>query len=338
MDTIGKPYAQRSAKRYPLTYVFENLDLSFVWNIVKQKYSPRANCRFHNPESMMKALLLKEIRQIPSRRKLAEYLRSAEGKYWISTLGFKRAPCHDAFSEFIKRVGEDAFQMVFDMLIQKIKSMVIDLGKVIAVDSTSVKAYAHFHKGKKSSDCDAMPGYSSTTGWVYGYKAHIACDAKCELPLAFTVTPANVYDSTEYVNVLENVARNDIKFKVTLADAGYDSKENYWITIAKYDAIPIIAFNKPNLRKEKAERIVESVIPIKRNSVDWKRYYNMRSSIERINSRLKEELSLKALKVRGLSKVKVHISISLIALLSISYVSLRTKNSDLMTSISSFRY
>jgi hypothetical protein len=159
-----------------------------------------------------------------------------------------------------------------------------------------------------------------------------------ELPIAVTVTPANVYDSIEYGSVLEAAAQNDMKFEITLADAGYDSKENYWITIGKYNATPIIALNKRNLKKEKSDRIFDYFLPISYGTEEWKKYYNMRSAIERVNSRLKEELNLKALKVRGLKSARVHVSISLIALISISYVSLKTNNPNLITSINSFRY
>jgi transposase len=138
MDTILSNSSSQ-CKRYSLKYLFDNLDLSFIWDIVKQRYSVRARCRFHNPESMLKALLLKEIRQISSRRKLAGYLKSEEGIKWISILGFKKPPCHDAFSEFIKRLGVQTFDQIFRILIQKIKSMIHDFGNIIAIDSTSLK-------------------------------------------------------------------------------------------------------------------------------------------------------------------------------------------------------
>lgn len=55
-----------------------------------------------------------------------------------------------------------------------------------------------------------------------------------------------------------------IKPDIIIADAGYDSKKNYLITIAE-DIIPIIAINTRNL-KYKEKRDWESVLPIQRDN------------------------------------------------------------------------
>jgi transposase len=303
----------------------------FVWKIVMMKYHLRG--RPHDPIAMFKALLLKEMIQLSSRRKLVEFLK--HNSVWLGKCGFQNPPSHNSFSDFVDRVGADATEQLFYYLVERIREFK-NIGELIAVDSTPLKGYAHFWKNKKCSDPDAKWGYSPTTEWVFGYKVHIAIDAESELPLAFTVTPANIYDGKEYPRILETLIQKRMQPKIVLADAGYDSKENYRLAL-KHGAIPIIAINKRNLKK-KDTRDFEFALPIQRNSELWKSLYRKRSSAERVISRLKEELALKDIKVRGLDNVRIHVAFSLIAMLAVALVAFKTGNENKATSVNSFRF
>jgi len=289
--------------------------------------------RPHDPIAMFKALLLKEMMQLSSRRKLVEFLK--HNSFWLRKCGFQNPPSHNSFSDFVDRVGADATEQLFYYLVKRIKELK-SIGELIAVDSTSLKGYAHFWKNRVCSDPDAKWGYSPTTEWVFGYKVHLAVDAESELPLAFTVTPANIYDSKEYPKILETLIQKGLQPKTVLADAGYDSKENYRLAL-KCGAVPIIAINKRNLKK-KNTRDFERDLPIQRNSELWKSLYRKRSSAERVISRLKEELALKDLKVRGLDNVRIHVAFSLIAMLTVALVAFKTGNGNKATSVNSFRF
>jgi len=303
----------------------------FVWKIVMMKYHLRG--RPHDPVAMFKTLLFKEMRQLSSRRKLVESLK--RDSFWLRKCGFQNPPSHNSFSDFVDRVGADATEQLFYYLVGRIKELK-SVGELIAVDSTSLKGYAHFWKNRVCSDPDAKWGYSPTTKWVFGYKVHMAVDAESELPLAFTVTPANIYDSKEYSKILEILTQKGIQPKIVLADAGYDSKENYRLAL-KHGAIPIIAINRRNLKK-KNTRDFERDLPVQRNTELWKTLYRKRSSAERVISRLKEELALKDLKVRGLDNVRIHVAFSLIAMVTVALVAFKTGNGSKATSVNSFRF
>ena len=105
----------------------------------------------------------------------------------------------------------------------------------------------------------------------------------------------------------------------------------------KCGAAPIIAINKRNLKK-KNTRDFECDLPIQRNSELWKSLYRKRSSAERVISRLKEELTLKDLKVRGLDNVRIHVAFSLIAMVTVALAALKTGNENRATSVNSFRF
>lgn len=325
------PIRVQGDKSLSLEFLFDNVDFMFVWKIVMMRYHLRG--RPHDPIAMFKALLLKEMRQLSSRRKLVEFLK--RDSFWLRKCGFEKPPSHNSFSDFVDRVGADATEELFYYLVKQIMELK-NIGQLVAIDSTSLKGYAHFWKNKECSDPDARWGYSPTVKWVFGYKVHIAVDAESELPLAFIVTPANVYDSIEYPEILDKLIQIGIQPKIVLADAGYDSKKNYLLTL-KYGATPIIAINKRKMKRKKV-RDFERNLPIKRNSELWKSLYKKRSSAERVISRLKEELALRDVKVRGLDNVRIHAAFSLIAMLTVALVALKTGNGHRATSVNSFRF
>lgn len=135
---------------------------------------------------------------------------------------------------------------------------------------------------------------------------------------------------------MTDLGERGIKPEIAIADKGYDSKSNYSFTL-EHGAIPILAMNPRNLKEEK-ERDFEADFPIRRNSDEWKELYKRRGGVERINSRLKEELNLKALKVRGLERVKIHAACSLITMLAVGLVALKSGNGHLSASVNSFRF
>jgi len=98
-----------------------------------------------------------------------------------------------------------------------------------------------------------------------------------------------------------------------------------------------IALNKRNRQGENT-RDFEAYLPIERGTELWKSLYRKREAVERVISRLKEELTLKSIKVRGLERVEAHIVISLITMLSIALVVIKTGNGNLSTSVNSFRF
>jgi transposase len=321
-----------SDKKVSLEYLFDNLDFLFVWKTVMPKYHLRGQpC---DPVAIFKALLLKELRQISSNRKLAMFL--SKNEFWLRKCGFKDPPHHDTFSKFVDRVGVESFEKIFDHLVSEIGKL-RSIGRIVAVDSTLIKAYSRSYKDAEPSDPDAKWGYDpNNEGWVFGYKLHLAVDADLELPLAFTVTPANVYDSVEYPNLLQTLLSKGIKPDIIIADAGYDSKKSYLITLAE-DIIPIIALNTRNL-KYKEKRDWESVLPIQREGKFWEQLYRKRGAVERVFSRLKEELNLKAVKVRGLGNVKIHVILALITMLVVALVAFRSENGRLAKSVNLFRF
>lgn len=59
-------------------------------------------------------------------------------------------------------------------------------------------------------------------------------------------------------------------------------------------------------------------VPVPRETKKFERLYKLRTGVERVNSRLKENLILDELRVRGIRKVKVRVGLNLIVMLAIA--------------------
>ena len=95
--------------------------------------------------------------------------------------------------------------------------------------------------------------------------------------------------------------------RYVIGDPGYDSKVIHEEIVA-LGAAPII---KVNPRRRGTASIQTNLgyrlyprVPLDPNR--WQKLYNERTSIEHVNSRLKEFTKLDNLKVRGLNKIRLH--------------------------------
>jgi hypothetical protein len=70
--------------------------------------------------------------------------------------------------------------------------------------------------------------------------------------------------------------------------------------------------------------------------VKWEKLYDLRTSSERVNSRLKELLSLEDHKFRGLEAVSIHVLLCCSAMLAIAIVAEKMGLSRLKRSITAF--
>ncbi len=106
-----------------------------------------------------------------------------------------------------------------------------DLGREVAVDSTSVRTNANPNRDPVS-DPEAGLGKKNsarTRGggeWFFGYKVHATADANHDVPLTLTVTSGNENDMNNLAAPVEKMARAGIRPEFVIADRGYDSKKN----------------------------------------------------------------------------------------------------------------
>lgn len=149
------------------------------------------------------------------------------------------------------------------------------------------------------------------TSWI-GYKLHIDT-ADGDIPISCILTSASVHDSQAAIPLAEMTNQRVTNF-YDLMDSAYDSpiiKEHS----RKLNHIPIIDIN-PRRNKElkltlNAEDKIERLLNIKNPE---KTRYNQRSSVERVNGRLKDEFGGRYVRVKGHVKVMTHLMFGILAL------------------------
>ena len=221
--------------------------------------------------------------------------------------------------------------------------------KILSVDSTGIRANANSFT--KRGDGDAKVGRSSTKGFFYGYKLHLVVDGPTDLPVAFEVTPGNVYDGHRLLPLLRKAVRLSRKRPTAaVADKGYDAGYNYVGIVEEWKAAPIISIRgrrggypvrqttlaefwplrqgirrrRRTQRRQTQEQLLRHNPPISRRSEEWKRLSKYRASVERAISRVKAIFGLERVRVRGLARVKKYVGLCLIGLVeSALYLSKR---------------
>ncbi len=269
----------------------------------------------------------------------------------------------------------------------------------MAVDSTDIKAYSNGHRehpsdrdacwgDKRASDKKAedkvekgegnqkVKGKQPDMYYWFGYKLHLIIDAIYELPIAFTLTPANEADTLQMKPLLKKAGADKEKTKpeAVISDKGYDSQDNNKFIYKECKSAPIIPIREwkemqlPDICNAKGTPlcgcglemvywgrdgkylkyrcphvlgkgecksrfrctssaygyvlklpIAEDVRrhpPVPRESLKWQRLYKMRTAVERVNSRVKGLLGLNRITIRGIAKVTVRASLSLLIMLA----------------------
>lgn len=173
-----------------------------------------------------------------------------------------------------------------------------DFGKVVAIDSTDLKAWSN---GSKETKTDPDAGWilkGDTQGqrkFVWGYKLHAIVDAKYEIPIVANITRGNFADVKQATALMEQARDMDSTFHpaYVVCDAGYSSGKlrkrlRWW-----YHTRPIIKSRK--------------IDPwIKDETPEWQAIDDRRTAVERVFSRMKTQRRLNHVTVRRQRKVLVH--------------------------------
>ncbi len=147
--------------------------------------------------------------------------------------------------------------------------------------------------------------------WV-GYKFHISA-GDGQFPISCILTSASLHDSQAAIPLLEMNKKRVVNL-YDLMDAAYDSP-----IIRRQSEllghVPIIDVN-PRRNKSLKEELLEE--ERRRNILNFKYpqeiRYNERTTVERVNARLKEEFGGRMVRVRGHLKVMAHLMFGILAL------------------------
>ena len=165
-------------------------------------------------------------------------------------------PHRTTFNRFIQRLAKHPMliEATLSRLTGKVRAILPDLGKEVAVDSTTVRSHSNPNR-KRISDPEASwtaknsAKAKSKDGkeWHWGYKVHMVADANYGLPLAHLTTTAKRNDSPVLPNVIAKAKSLYRWFRprAVIADRGYDATSNHEY-LHERGVLPIIHIKKPS--------------------------------------------------------------------------------------------
>ena len=289
------------------------------------------------PIGIFKALIVKRVKQIPSDRELYRRLWYDQDLREICDIEAEQKPYHPSqMTRFRNRIGIERLERIMNSLVdERLRGGLIN-GKAIVMDATFIKAYSRrgpHENSRGGSGPQARVGRNGKTCEL-GYKLHIAVDAKSELPIAVIAASANDNeDEKKHAPALLEKALKATKDRVKLvvADSQYSSR-NLRGQASFHGVRAVIPFPTNQQRAQKGLLRVDRYFRT-HGPTDEKQVYRLRSSIERVNSRLKEQLSLERRRVRGLGRINMHALPCIIAMLLTALAALRLNRVDKARSI-----
>lgn len=240
-------------KQTKLELILAQIGTSKLANTMKKSFIARGP-KGYNPVNLLYALIAMQVEKITSIKSLVTRLK--EDPVFRYSCGFDvlgRVPSESTFSRFINKLSNtEELQNLFHDLVIKAKKLGIIDGDHVSIDSTKLNSYEAAIPKKDIIDDGSNPNWGvkrDTNGnnirW-FGWKLHILCDSKSELPLDIMVTPASNYDGTVALPLIKQFFGNykdNFKPKYYAMDSAYDLEDVYKKIIEEYEGIPVIAYN-----------------------------------------------------------------------------------------------
>jgi transposase len=319
--------------------ILSKLDLDDIEAVIWEPYHREGAGRPpRNPVGIFKALVAKRLRQIPSDRELYRRLWNDPLLREICDIEDRERPYHPSqLTRFRRRVGPERLEGIVKELVEElVEGGVID-GETVAMDASFIKAWSRRDPHDNSrgySDPDARVGRDDRS-YSLGYRAHIAADADSDLPVAFTVAPANENEKKHAPDLLDKtVEATKGRAKRLVADPQYSSRR-FRGRAASCGVEVVIPYPRNQRRDEDVLR-VDRRFRVHGLEHEVRVYGRSRSSIERVNSRLEELVCLNRHRLRGLRSITVHTALCIIAMLLVAVAALRLGVPEKTRCIASF--
>jgi transposase len=195
---------QKIKKDDPLKIIFESIDWSFIYPIIKDKYTAGREL-VYDPVALFKAQLLIWLGEVKSNRRLAKSLQF-DSRFCVlcGFDNFLKTPAHSTFSYFRKRIGKDIYYKILHRIIaQTVVAAVINK---INISSNVVHIIINTNNGKKKScNCSGsrckynkkQKHFKNETSVklitknfvALGFKVKMVINTSTKLPLEVTLIP-----------------------------------------------------------------------------------------------------------------------------------------------------
>ena len=180
-----------------------------------------------------------------------------------ATAGFgDRLPSRSTFSRAFREMAlfPELVENATIELVKALKTILPDLGREIAVDSTPVRSNSN-PNFEPPSDPDAVwmrhdkAGAKGGLDWEWGHRLQLAVDANYDIPLWMNLSREN-NDSPQLIPLLEEMEAKvgDFGVEAVMADRGYDSSGNC-AYLHERGIAPVIHKRRPKVDPATGQRL-----------------------------------------------------------------------------------
>ena len=294
--------------------LFENLDLTSIHSILWKGLHREGPGRpvEYSPECDLRALMLRQLEQIPYVKDLVKRLRRSRSMRMAC--GYAQVPTEAHFSQMKKRIGVEGFRQIEAWLRWQALKLrgsqplsAVGLIQAACIDGTDFPAWSSrdpHDTGRGLGDPDARLGRGKK-GFVLGYQSLFLVDIE-GFPLGHVEASVNVNEKRLVEPLLDRLLGENIELELAVADSQFESKTVFDSLKARKIG-SIIAWrrlkgrvNPPDVLTVKDRIDVEGPEPLR---VVYKR---LRAMVESLNGRVKARLAYSRFTWQGLGNACIH--------------------------------
>jgi len=294
--------------------ILSKLNLQDIEETISQPYHKTGPGKPpRSPLGIFKALIVKQLKSIPSDRELYRRLWNDETLREICDIEEHEKPYHPSqITRFRNRVGPERLEDIMTGLLEELVEEGIIKGEALALDATFIKAWSSLDPhdtGRGLGDPDARVGRGKK-GFMLGYQSLFLVDIE-GFPLGHVEAPLNVNEKQLVEALLDKVLGDCIEVELLVGDSQLESQAIFDL-LDELKMSHIIAWRKLKGRVNPPEVLsVKDRIDVE--GPEWLRviYERLRAASESFNGRAKSRLGYQRLTWQGLENVGIHVGLVL---------------------------
>jgi len=313
-----------------LEVLLNQLNLDHIKNLLMTAYhSSGAGRPPFNPLGLLRFKIIYFLKGYRSQRALEKEVRVDSRARELC--GFdEELPSHSTIVRFEHRIGAGRLKELAGHFLNDLIGCGFIKGLNVVLDSKPLEARSRRDPKDPSKgllDVEARLGRGAR-GLIMGYRVHLACDTESEMPLAYTVAPANENDKRHADTLLREVSER-VRAEAVICDRQYSSRRVRGL-IEDLGAEPVIPYPRNqapgNGEALRVDRRFRTYGPERLRSL-----YSLRSSVERVNSRLGTLID--GISSKGLRAAATQVSYAVLSMLLTAWTSIRTGRPEKARSI-----
>jgi transposase len=237
---------------------------------------------------------------------------------------------HSTIVRFERRIGFERLRNLLSRVVEDLVNCGFIKGLKVVLDSKPLEARCRRDPVNPTMgwlDKEAKLGRGAR-GLIMGYKVHLACDGEEDVPLAFRVAPANENEKRHAVPLLREAVEK-VRAEAVICDKQYSSWKirGFVQDLGAEQVIPYPSNQQKGVRGVlRVDRKFRVHGPEKLRTL-----YRLRSSVERVNSRLAALLGKVTFK--GLRAAAMQVSYAVLGMLFVAWAAIKTGKPEKARSI-----